>query len=105
LKAWMRVGVSSPAMTFRPAKKLRIDKKKMFHKNSFLLFVWRHPQIPNDCQKIIQTFLPVHVQERCFMCGLAIVMIDSHDRSHFEPHIVCTESVMTCSECFECFYQ
>ena len=74
----------------------------MFNSESFFLLVYTN--LPRDCQKIIHEFLPIYVEERCFMCGLPIIMLDSRQRMHFEPYIVCTESVSMCSECFECFY-
>ena len=61
--------------------------------------------MPFDCHIMILQYLPSIVVERCHVCGIPVVMRDKRNRMHFEPHIVCTESVLVCGECFECFYE
>lgn len=74
-------------------------------KHQTRVFSQNVPYIPMDCQMIIQEFLPHSVSERCYMCGFGIIMKDKRGREHFHAHIVCTESVFLCEECFEMFYE
>ena len=62
------------------------------------------PDIPDDCKYIIDEFLPSITEEFCYVCGLPLVMKDRRNRLHFHKYIICTESVIVCTECFECFY-
>ena len=73
------------------------------NRNSFYLFL-SATIVPCDCQRIIHEFLPIRVEERCFVCGIPVVMLDSRNRAHFEPHLACTESIIMCAECYESFY-
>ena len=67
--------------------------------------VGAHPRLPLDCRSIIAEFLPQTVLERCHVCGFALVMLDRRGRVHLDPHIVCTESIALCCECYEQLYQ
>ena len=71
---------------------------------SLLTFVC-HSALPEDCHRMIREYLPRDVLERCHVCGKGLVLLDGHKRLHFETHIVCTESVLVCDDCFECFYE
>lgn len=62
-------------------------------------------KLPLDCRSIIQEFLPNEIVERCYMCGLVLLMKDRRERLHLmSQHFVYTESVLVCLECFESFY-
>lgn len=59
--------------------------------------------LPQDCLSVIREFMPLFVMERCFSCGMPVVMTDSRDRMHFATHIACSEAMIACEECFESF--
>ena len=63
------------------------------------------PFIPLDCRLVIYDYIPSIIIQRCHVCGLVIVMKDRRNRLHVSSHIVCTEAVVVCEECFECFYE
>lgn len=69
----------------------------------FVLLSHLQIYMPFDCCTIISEFLPSIVCERCFMCGLSVVMKDKKGRMHFRQHIACTESIILCCECFEIY--
>lgn len=56
--------------------------------------------IPEDCRRIVYDFLPVWIDERCHICGTAVVLRDRRHRTHFYP-LVCTESLVLCGDCYE----
>lgn len=62
-------------------------------------------RMPLDVCGIVLEFVPHAVCERCFVCGIGLVLSDARGRLHYAPHMVCTESVATCTECFEAFYE
>lgn len=57
-------------------------------------------QIPEDCRRIVYEFLPVWIDERCQVCGTAVILRDRRNRTHFYP-LVCTEALVVCEECFD----
>lgn len=61
-------------------------------------------KIPQDCLSIVCEFLPYYIQERCHMCGTPVVMSDHRGRLHFGAHIVCSDTVIVCAECFDVFF-
>lgn len=72
---------------------------------SLLALARARPRIPTDCLRVVSAHLPSVVEERCHVCGLGVVFSDRRGRRHYDPHIVCTESVVLCPECFESFYE
>lgn len=60
--------------------------------------------IPEDCCRVIDTYLPKFVTERCHMCGTCLVMLDEKGRLHIDDDIICTESLSMCGVCFNSFY-
>lgn len=77
----------------------------MIASGTYYRFLWTHQHIPEDCHRMIHEFIPHIVEDRCHACGLALVLRDKRMRQHFEPHLVCTETIIVCTECFEMFYE
>ena len=61
-------------------------------------------RLPDDCARIIHTFLPTIVVERCFICGTPVLMLDRSGRTHYEKGIACTEALSMCADCFDTLY-
>lgn len=68
------------------------------------LLSFARPYIPDDCRMIISEFMPAIIYDRCHVCGLTVIMKDKRGRLHFDAHIVCTEHLIVCVDCFEAFY-
>lgn len=61
--------------------------------------------IPTDCLRLIRDYVPATIQERCFMCGDAVVLVDKMGRLFFKDRIACSEYIVLCAECFESSYE
>ena len=60
-----------------------------------------HTELSEDCLNVIREFMPLYVIERCFTCGVPVIMADARGRLHFEAYVACSEAVIACAECFE----
>jgi len=65
------------------------------------LFIFGNPELPSDCCYLIYQYLPRYIVDRCHTCGVPLVLKDKRNRLHYEPFIVCTESILVCDICYE----
>jgi hypothetical protein len=71
--------------------------------NCISLFICAHPHIPCDCHQIITEYHPSFLEDRCYMCGIGLIILEKRIRRHFEPHVVCGNSIVLCTDFFELF--